>query len=130
MIYLLNTTVIPNEAYGIWDCKEISQSEAEWYASKTFTSAVGHESTAEIMSTILRVTVPVNRISVAPNEGDQLLCFKLNQRAPEGVILSKEQIEELGYHWVLMTYHGTIGQAIDAKLQYLEGYCDSLNQRV
>jgi hypothetical protein len=83
------------------------------------------------MSTILRVTVPVNRISIIPQPSDQLLCFKLNQRVlKEGVILSKEQIKELGYHWVLMTYHGTIGQAIDAKLNYIEGYCDSLNQRV
>lgn len=113
-LYLLNTTVVPSNCDGYWEVRTISQSELDHLISELdhiinsnqFISAVGHESTASIMSTILGREVPVNRISVAPNEGDQLLCFKLNQRAPEGVILSKEQIEELGYHWVLMTYHG------------------------
>jgi hypothetical protein len=130
MIYLLNTTVIPNDAYGIWESKQISQYDAEWYASQSFISAIGHQSTAEIMSTLLKVDVPVNRISITPEPGDKCLCFKLAQRAPEGVILNRQQIEELGYHWVLMTYHATIGRAIDARFDFLDGWCQLLNRRV
>jgi hypothetical protein len=119
-LYLLNTTVIPNDAYGIWEIKQITKSQAKWYAKKQFVSAIGHQSTAEIMSLILECEVPVNRISITPSPGDQCLCFKLAHRAPEGVILNQQQIEELGYHWVLMTFHGTIGQAIDARLEYTD----------
>jgi hypothetical protein len=127
-IYLLNTTVIPNDCDGIWESKRITQSEAELYAYKSFISAIGHDSTAEIMSTLLKVNVPVNRISITPEPGDRCLCFKLAKPAPEGLILGRKQIEELGYHWALMTYHGTIGRAIDARFNYLEGWCQSLNQ--
>jgi hypothetical protein len=129
MIYLLNTTVIPNDCDGIWESKKISEWEIKYLLNKPFESAVGHDSTAEIMSTILGVEVSVNRVSITPVPGDQCLCFKLNKRAPEGVILTKEQIEELGYNWVLMTYHGTIGRALDAQFQYLNGYCNALNSR-
>jgi hypothetical protein len=128
-LYLLNT-VIPNDAYGIWESRKISQTAAEWHANTSFISAIGHDSTADIMSTLLGTTVSVNRISITPKVGDKCLCFKLAQRAPEGVILNRQQIEELGYHWVLMTYHGTLGRAIDARFDYLEGYCGAISQRV
>lgn len=44
----------------------------------------------------------MNRITVAPVQGDYLLCFKLKQRAPEGKILTVEELEELGYEFFLM----------------------------
>jgi hypothetical protein len=118
-LYLLNTTVIPNDCDGIWQVQTITQSRAKWFAKEQFVSAIGHQSTAEIMSLLLECEVPVNRISITPKPGDQCLCFKLAQRAPEGVILNRQQIEELGYYWVLMSFHGTLGQAIDARLEYL-----------
>lgn len=98
--------------------------------SKNFVSAVGHESTAAIMSELLGVQVPVNRVQVAPVPGDKLLCFKLKKRAPEGVILSKSEINELGYEWVLMAYHKTIGAALDASFAAQAAEIANLNQRV
>ena len=77
---------------------------AQDLVENSFISAVGHSSTAEVISTLLGVEVPVNRISLYELEVDtQLLCFKLKERAPEGVILSKEEIEEIGYEWKLLT---------------------------
>jgi hypothetical protein len=96
----------------------------------TYTSAVGHESTAAIMAELLEVQVPVNRIQVSPKVGDRLLCFKLKQRAPEGTILNRVEIEELGYEWVLMTYHGTIGAALDSRLDNLNSYINAVAARV
>ena len=68
-----------------------------------FTSAIGHESTAKVISTILGIDVKFNRISVATKSGDRQVIFKLNQRAPEGKILSIEEINEIGYSWGLVT---------------------------
>lgn len=103
---------------------------AKWNASKGFVSAVGHESTAAIMSELLGVQVPVNRIQVVPVPGDKLLCFKLKRRTPEGVVLSKEEIKQLGYEWVLMTYYKTIGAALDAAFAAQAAEIANLNQRV
>jgi hypothetical protein len=97
---------------------------------KTYTSAVGHESTVEIMSELLKVPVPVNRIQVKPVPSDQMLCFKLKSRAPGGVILSREQINELGFEFVLMTYHGNLGAALDARFAEHADFLSNLNQRV
>ena len=132
MLYLMNTTVIPSNANGIWETKTLPLASAQVYVSqfKTYTSSVGHESTAEIMSELLKIRVEVNRIQVTPAPGDRLLCLKLKNRAPEGVILSKEEINELGYEFVLMTYHGTLGAALDAKFTEHSGFLANLNQRV
>ena len=132
MLYLLNTTVIPGGADGIWQATSLSLGQAQVYAmhSKSYTSAVGHESTAEIMSELLKVDVSVNRIQVKPVPGDQMLCFKLLKRAPEGVILSRKEINELGHEFVLMTYHGTLGAALDAKFTEHSDFLANLNQRV
>ena len=122
-LYVLNTTVIPSGTDGIWETSIISVEAARYnIKSFSFVSAVGHESTAEIMTELLGVEIPVNRIAVKPLPGDRLLCFKLKGRAPEGVILNQNQIEDLGYEWVIMTYHGTIGAALDSTFKGLNNY--------
>lgn len=102
MIYLTNSTFLP--CNGTWKMSTVDLDFAQDLVRNSFISAVGHSSTAEVMSTILGVEVPVNRISLYELEVDtQLLCFKLKERAPEGRILSKEEIEEIGYEWKLLT---------------------------
>lgn len=66
-------------------------------------SAIGHASTAEILSDLLGVLVPVARIQYEQQPGEQALVFKLRGRAPEGVILDRSQIEEIGYDFGLLT---------------------------
>jgi len=58
-------------------------------------SFVGHPSTAEVMSRLLSMEVPANRVSVKLREGDQMIVFSINTRLPEGRILSEEELEEL-----------------------------------
>jgi hypothetical protein len=134
-LYLLNTTVVPCGSDGIWDVKTLPLASAKSLLAHSspatvYTSAVGHESTAAIMSELLGVQVPMNRVQVAPVAGDKLLCFKLKQRAPEGVILNREEIEMLGYEWVLMTYHDGIGAALDAKLSAQDDFMNAIYNRV
>lgn len=101
MIYLTNSTFLPCD--GTWKMSTITLDFAKELVNYPFTSAVGHSSTAEVISTLLGVEVPSNRISLHDLEVDtQFLCFKLKERAPEGKILSKEEIEEIGYEWKLL----------------------------
>ncbi len=117
--YLLNTTVVPCE--GVWEVSRIyALQEVRMYLDLGFVSAVGHQSTAEIISQLLgtRFHVPVNRITVEPQVGDILVCFKLKQRPPEGVILSKEQIEELGYEWYSMRLRASSMTTLSGQLAH------------
>jgi hypothetical protein len=104
--FLLNSTVIPSGADGFWQARTVALQEAKDIALAGFTSAIGHESTASLMETLLGIAVPINRIQVSPKLGDRFLCFKLKKRAPEGVILSIQELEELGYEWIVMEYYG------------------------
>ena len=99
--FLLNSSVVP--CAGLWDVQSVSLDLAKIYADRpSLTSAIGHESTAALLSQLLERDVPVNRIVVTPVEGDILLCFKLKQRAPEGKILTVTELEELGYGFFTM----------------------------
>lgn len=106
MIYLFNTNVCPGEA--IVRIEKISASEAAKLAkSHPFTSAIGHESTAAAMSEILGVEVQVNRINADPEPGDRAISLKLNGRLPEGQILDRAALEEIGYTLYLMSFYET-----------------------
>lgn len=65
-------------------------------------SAVGHASTAQIMTALLGVEIPVNRQMFAQQPGQDALVFKLNGRPQEGKILTAEEIEQIGYKFQLL----------------------------
>jgi hypothetical protein len=68
------------------------------------TSAIGHAGTAAIAATLLGrpELATVSRIAAHMLAGDTALCVKLRGRPPEGVILSAEEVEAIGYDLVLM----------------------------
>ena len=101
MVTILNSSLITAE--GTFELKEISISDAKETIKDGFISAIGHESTATIVSTLLRVTVPMNRIMYTQATGEQALIFKLNGRAEEGKILDIEEIEAIGFKFQLLT---------------------------
>lgn len=105
MLYLMSTTIIPAEAAGVWEVTPVTLGAAqELVRLHEYTSAVGHASTAEAMAELLQQPVAMNRITVHPQQGDYFLCFKLLRRPPEGAILGRAQLEELGFGWVVMSY--------------------------
>ena len=110
--YIMSTTMIPAGAWGRWEMDSIDASQAasmvypEGPGYEGFTSAVGHQSTAEVLTDLLGVEIRANRITVEPVPGDRFLCFKLNARPPEGAILDRETLEGLGYQFALMRYIG------------------------
>ena len=65
-------------------------------------SAIGHASTAEILTELLGVEVKVNRVRYTQDVGEAALVFRLTERPPEGAVLSRSQLEEIGYEFGLL----------------------------
>lgn len=66
-------------------------------------SAIGHESTAQILSELLEVPVPVNRIQYTQERHDFAVVFKLRGRPAEGKILTGGEIHSIGFDFGLLT---------------------------
>ena len=62
-----------------------------------FISAIGHNSTAEVLTTLLETNIPMNRIQFKQSPGQKCIVFSLNKRIEEGRILSFDEIREIGY---------------------------------
>lgn len=103
---LLNTSILTS--YGNYEYEPIDLDQAKTLIrtfqvdGKTIQSAIGHQSTAELLSMILEYGVPVNRMEFNQAVDDVALVFKLKQRAPEGRMLTREEIEAIGYEFGLL----------------------------
>ena len=100
MLYILNTPVLTN--YGRYYFYPIPKSMAKELVTGTFTSAVGHQGTAEILSMLFEVPIPVNRITIKMQPGDSAIVFRLLERLPEGKVLSVEELKSLPYEFGLL----------------------------
>ena len=98
---LLNTSILT--AYGNYQYTPLNLSAAQkMAASNELLSAIGHQSTAEILTELLGVEVPMNRIQFAQEIGQNAIVFKLKCRPPEGAILTRDEIESIGYEFGLL----------------------------
>ncbi len=102
---LLNTTIATTD--GMYKITTIDLETARDIFHRSINdldSAIGHESTAQLMNILLETDkVQVNRQQFSQQVNQTSLVFKLKGRAPEGVILGVEEIEEIGYEFKLMT---------------------------
>lgn len=101
MVTLLNTSVLTS--FGSYNYEPLSLAEVRRLIAEGFTSAVGHSETAEVLSELLNTPVPVNRIEYIQQAGEMAIIFKLRIRVPAGVILSRKELEEIGYEFGLLT---------------------------
>ncbi|HOQ16042.1 MAG TPA: YddF family protein [Defluviitaleaceae bacterium] len=100
-IALFNGTVATTD--GLYRVQGISVDDAKKLIEENgFISAIGHKATAEIMSDLLGINIPMNRIDFKQEIGQKAVVFKLKKRPPEGSVLTKEQIEATGYEFKLM----------------------------
>ena len=67
-----------------------------------FSSFVGHESTSQMISELLEKPIGYSRKELKQKIGQIALVFRLKQRAPEGKVLSKEELEEIGYEFGIL----------------------------
>lgn len=102
MLGILNTAIIT--APGRYEMHTISVDSAQALVFQmNWVSAIGHEATAQILSEILQVTIPVNRIQYVQQPRERAIVFKLRGRPEEGKILSREEIEAIGYDLYVLT---------------------------
>ncbi|HEY9786343.1 MAG TPA: DUF1874 domain-containing protein [Candidatus Obscuribacterales bacterium] len=103
---ILNTSILTS--YGAYTYEPVSLEMAKQMVRDcqgnggVIQSAIGHRSTADLLSMLLEFPVAVNRMDFKQSVGDAALVFKLKQRAPEGAILSREQLEAIGYEFGLL----------------------------
>ncbi len=65
-------------------------------SNNNYISAIGHESTAKLLSRILSMNIPANRISIKLSEKDKLIVFQLQAgRLPLNTELTEEQLNEI-----------------------------------
>lgn len=104
MFTLLNTSILTLTAYGLFNYEPTTLEEAKRLISTYgYSSAVGHQATAEILTELLGLPVEMNRVNYIQGKGSQAIVFKLKSRIAEGVILTKTQIEEIGYEFGILT---------------------------
>lgn len=102
MITILNTSILTTT--GTFRLDDITLDEAKNLVhNNEILSAVGHKSTADILTTLLEKEIPANRIEYAQNVNEKALVFKLNGRPEEGKILTADEIQEIGYKFQLLT---------------------------
>jgi len=98
---VLNTTIATTD--GLYEIKTISLQHAiDMVNNWELDSAIGHQSTADIMTTLLKKPIEMNRQQFVQQPHQYCLVFKLNGRPPEGKILTVEEIEEIGYTFKTM----------------------------
>lgn len=104
----MNTTIMPNE--GIYSCKKISVELAKdlvnFRDKSNLTSAIGHQGTADAFNALgfWNGEVTVNRIQATFKHGDVAICLKVVGRLAEGQILTRDELERVGYEFYLVQY--------------------------
>lgn len=106
-IVFLNSPILT--CFGEFSFREISLKQVKVLLSREaeldtpLLSAVGHSSTAELLSSLLGFPVPVNRIKYIQQENDLCIVFFLPDRLPEGKTLSLEDLSILEFKFGLLT---------------------------
>lgn len=128
MLYIFNTTIIPNE--GLFFNEKINiETAISLVRSNGYTSAVGHQATAELLSTLLGVKVEMNRMNAKIDQGDMALCFKLKTRLEEGVVLDSEKLASLEYEFYLIE-RLALGERDNAGRREATRYMESKGEEV
>jgi hypothetical protein len=100
-VTILNTSILTT--YGRFDYVPATLEQAkEILKANDVHSAVGHKSTADVLTTLLGIEVPINRVNYEQQRDEVALVFKLRSRPEEGKILTTEEIEAIGYDFGLI----------------------------
>ena len=100
-VTILNTSILT--AFGSFKYEKLTIEEAKKLIEKGFESAVGHQSTCDVINILLDCDVRMNRIQYSQGTNDIALVFKLKGRPEEGKILSASEIETIGYEFGKIT---------------------------
>jgi len=113
-LYILSAfslSMIPYQGWVHLYLKEVSPEEAKKVIAeaeskgKEVISAVGHASTAQVLSQLLGREVPVNRAMVSLEDGDEAIVFQLMTRLPEGKVLDQQELQQLLNEGKIKLFH-------------------------
>ena len=102
-IYLLNTPVLTE--YGNYTFRKAELDEVKYLVflfQWTLISAIGHETTAKLMSRIIGFDVAVNRVQIKMQPGDSAIVFRVLTRLPEGKVLTEEELSKVPYEFGIL----------------------------
>lgn len=97
MIYLFNSPVLT--AYGLWQFSgPLRPEEARQHlAGQDIRSAIGHQASADLLTQLLGMAVPVRRVTARMQAGDGALVLRVLQRLPEGQVLDAPTLQQVDY---------------------------------
>jgi hypothetical protein len=105
-VYLLNSLITPIDFERFSNARislrKIDVETARKILSGGFVSAIGHKATAQLLSKLLGIQVPENRVSVFMEKSDKAVHFFLRQRLPEGTVLDEAELSKLDY-WIIVS---------------------------
>jgi hypothetical protein len=100
-IVLMNVPIMTQD--GTYRKSQLAQEDANWLLTgKPIVSAIGHQGTADVLTTIFHRFIPVNRINFMQELDTIAIVLKMHGRLPEGVILNQEEMEKIGYNFFLV----------------------------
>lgn len=102
-VVLLNAPVVTSE--GVYRFEQISPEEARSLVHRQgFKSAIGHAPTAIVLSELLNVDCPMNRVEFRQQPGQVAIVFRLARRLEEGrILVDRFEIEQIGFSFALLT---------------------------
>jgi hypothetical protein len=101
MKYVLNVPVLTE--YGTYKFEKVNIDIAKQFLADDFTSAVGHQGTADVLSKILEINIPFNRVAITMKPNDKALVFRLKTRLAEGTVLTADELSGLDYDLAILT---------------------------
>jgi len=103
-LIILNSPILTG--WGEYSWEPLTLKKAQELARATeLVSAVGHEGTANFLTRLLGIKIPVNRIRAEmPKDGQIALVLRLKERLPEGKVLSEEELQKVDYDLGLLSY--------------------------
>ncbi len=72
--------------------RPLTLEEVKSLLQEGFESAVGHQGTADILTTLLGLPVEARRVAISLSPGDKLVVFQLAVRLGEGQVLTAEEV--------------------------------------